>query len=932
MSSHAISADHRRVARPILALGLAVGVVLLSAVACSSAARAANALGIKHFSAKSLGVSGSVVDPRAGGHPVEYVNSFEFDTVPDPRQATEVPSGALRTSSFALPPGLLGDPLAFPRCPQEDLSLPNTASCPTDTQVGIAEVEFADTFGRSNYFSPISNMVPPPGEPGQLAFVVVGAIAHVDLNVDSDGDYGIVATVKNANGAAPIYGVTVKLWGVPAEPSHDALRFLPKSPNQLVPGGIPSTLPRKPFMRNPTSCPGTPLSTLMEADSWEQPGEFVEAEAEAAPSTGCASVPFAPGVRVAPASGRAGDPSGFGIDLTLPQSEDPDGLATSDLKKVVMTLPEGVAIDSSSAEGLGSCSDAQFDKPKGSELDQCPGNSKIGTVEVESPLLANPLEGSVFLGTPLAQSPQAAADGRMYRLFIEAEGSGVRIKLAGSVVPDPNTGQLVATFDENPQLPFEKFHLQLNGGPRSPLATPKSCGTYTTRAQLYPWARPTEPVTATSSFTISEDCGNVDQFTPTFEAGTTSPSAGQPSPFTLRVTQPSGQQNLARIEATLPEGVLAKLAGVQLCGDAEAASGNCPGGSQVGTTTVGAGLGTSPIYVPQPGKAPTAVYLAGPYKGAPYSLVVKVPAQAGPFDLGTVAVRNGLYVDPTTTQVTAKSDPLPQILDGVPVTYRDVRVEINRPDFTINPTDCEPMQVTSVLTSIEGKTATPSNRFQVAGCENLGFKPSLALQLKGQTKRTGHPGLKAVLTYPSKGAYANIARAQVNLPHSEFLEQGNLNRTCTKPVLLEGKCPKSTIYGKVKAWTPLLERPLQGNLYLVGGYGYKLPALVADLNGQIRVLLVSKVDSGPNKGIRTTFEAVPDAPVSRFVLEMKGGKKYGLLVNSEDVCKKPQKVKAAFTAQNGKPYAIEQKLGTSCGKGKKSKGGKKPKGGTKSHK
>jgi hypothetical protein len=881
---------------------------------------------------EELAVENSKVDgtpsTQAGAHPSILATKLEFNTVLDSRVGIQVPAGGIRDTTVELPSGMLGNPNAIPKCPQVRLDT-ISAGCPTNTQIGIARLEISFVGGRQEYLSPVYNMVPPPGEPAQFGFTVVAANAHIDFSVRNDSDYGVTATLNNANAAVPIYAANIELFGVPGDPSNGPSLFLPAfnrpGSNPGEPANNPpleSENPELPFLRNPTSCPG-PLNAAVGIESWEEPGAVTRGVAPMPATTGCAAVPFAPRVAVNPASREAGDSTGFGIDLKLPQSEDPDGLATSDLKKVVMTLPKGVAVNSSSADGLGSCSDAQFDKPKGSEIDHCPLSSKIGSVEVETPLLANPLEGSVFLGTPLAQSPQAAADGRMYRLFIEAEGSGVRVKLAGSVVPDPNTGQLVATFDDNPQLPFEKFHLQLNGGPRSPLATPKSCGTYTTQAQMYPWARPTEPVTVNSSFTIDEGCGNAGQFTPNLEAGTTAPNAGQPSPFTLRVTQPSGQSNLSTIQATLPQGVLAKLAGVQLCGDAEAASGNCPGGSQVGTTVVGAGLGSSPIYVPQPGRAPTAVYLAGPYKGAPYSLVVKVPAEAGPFNLGTVSVRNALFVDPTTTQVTAKSDPLPQILDGVPITYRDVRVDVNRNDFTVNPTSCEPMQVTSLLTSIEGKTATPSNRFQVEGCGGLGFKPSLKVQLKGSTKRTGLPGLKAVLTYPSKGAYANIARAQVNLPHSEFLEQGNLNKTCTKPVLLEGKCPKSTIYGKVKAWTPLLDQPLQGNLYLVGGYGYKLPALVAELNGQIRVLLVSKVDSGPNKGIRTTFEAVPDAPVSRFVLEMKGGKKYGLLVNSENVCKKPQKVKAAFTAQNGKPYAIEQKIGADCGKKHK---GQKPKG------
>jgi hypothetical protein len=374
------------------------------------------------------------------------------------------------------------------------------------------------------------------------------------------------------------------------------------------------------------------------------------------------------------------------------------------------------------------------------------------------------------------------------------------------------------------------------------------------------------------------------------------------------------------LEATLPEGLLAKLAGVPLCGDAQATTGDCPASSQVGTTIVGAGAGSNPIYVPEPGKAPTGVYLAGPYKGGPYSLVVKVPAQAGPFDLGTVAVRNALYVDPVTTKVTAKSDPLPQILQGIPISYRDIRVELNRPEFTLNPTSCEPMRIDSTVRSASGQSASPSSRFQAASCESLAFKPKLALALKGQTRRAGHPALKATLTYPSKGAFANIQRAQVGLPHSLFLDQGNLNNVCKQADLKAGTCPASSIYGKAKAWSPLLDKPLEGPVYLGVGYGHKLPDLVADLNGQIRILLNGKVDTTKHQGLRNTFEAVPDAPVSKFTLELKGGKKYGLIENSENLCRKAQKASVQFGAQNGKSLHLDPAIGRGCG-------GKKPKSG-----
>jgi hypothetical protein len=402
------------------------------------------------------------------------------------------------------------------------------------------------------------------------------------------------------------------------------------------------------------------------------------------------------------------------------------------------------------------------------------------------------------------------------------------------------------------------------------------------------------------------------------------------SPFVFNLKREGGQQQLQSIDTTLPKGLLGRLAGVTECsnsdiataaardqagqGAAEVSNPSCPASSQVGTVTVGTGSGT-PTYVQ--GK----VYLAGPYKGAPLSLAIITPAIAGPFDLGNVVVRTALYVEPFSTQIHAVSDPIPSILAGIPLDVRSIALNLDRAEFTRNPTSCDPTEVLASATSLLGQIAPLSSRFQVGGCRGLEFKPTLKLSLKGSTKHTGHPGLKAVLTYPKSGSYANIARAQVNLPHSVFLEQNNLNKTCTRPILLEGKCPKTTIYGKAKAWSPLLDKPLQGNVYLVGGFGYKLPALVAELDGQIRVLLKGKVDSGPNKGIRNTFEAVPDAPVSRFVLELKGGPKYSLLVNSENLCAKPQKAIARFTAQNGAVLQTKPAISRSCGKG--SKGGAK---------
>jgi hypothetical protein len=643
-----------------------------------------------------------------------------------------------------------------------------------------------------------------------------------------------------------------------------------------------------------------------------------------------------------PASQAAASPSAFTAELTIPQEglTEPSALAAPELKKAVVTLPKGVNVNPSSANGLAACTEAQmglattegaapnpirFDKSEPT----CPDASKLGTVEAKSPLLEETLGGTIYLG---AQEENPFHSLLALYLVIDSPRNGILVKLPGEVKSDPTTGQLTATFDNNPQLPVEDLKLNFRGGgPHSPLATPAVCSTYTTHGELTPWSAPESgpPAQTTDSFPISSGpnggaCATSEgglPFSPSFEAGTTSTQAGAYAPLVIKLDRRDGEQELTHLEFTLPPGLTGKLAGIPYCSDAaiataggktgkaEQASPSCPAASELGTVDTSAGVGSEPIHVGG------HVYLAGPYEGAPLSSVVITPAVAGPFDLGNVVVRAPLFVNPETAQITARSDEIPHILKGIPLQLRSVELKIIRQGFTLNPTSCDPMTVTSSLSGLNGASASPQSRFQVGNCRALSFKPNLKVQLKGATKRVGHPALKAVLT--AKPGEANIGRAQVNLPHGEFLDQGNLNRACTKPVLLAGNCPKSTIYGKAKAWTPLLDKPLEGYVYLVGGYGYKLPALVADLNGQIRVTLVGKVDSGKNKGIRNTFELVPDAPVSRFVLEMKGGKKYGLLENSENLCKAKKAKRRAivrFTGQNGKVRQFKPVVANQCKK------------------
>lgn len=835
---------------------------------------------------------------QAGAH-ADFVTSFVLTT-----DGTGAPDAETRDVQITLPPGLIGDPAAFPKCTAVELGPnPPASECPIDAQVGVAELEIHNP--STTVHEPIYNMPTPGGNVvARLGFFAALFPEVINVRVHPEDDYRLTATVEGAAAAAGLVRATTTIWGVPALPRHDAERVTPAEAEQgeLPPGGgRSSTLPPVPFLSNPTRC-GVPLEVGISAVSYQRP-EMVSAKTLTLPAlSGCGSVAFQPSFDATPTSREAAAPTGLEVDLGLSQDPSAEGLSTSQLRDAAVTFPEGLTLAPGVAASLGSC-DAREAGYQAAGPSTCPNAAKIGTAEIDVPVLERPLQAGIYQRTP--------EPGHLFRIWLIADDLGVHVALPGEVEVNKTTGQIVATFSETPQVPLRTVKLHIFGGSHGPFANPSACGSYSTHYEFTPWSG-APIVSGDTPMKIDQNCAT-GGFSPALEAGTENPSAGVFSPFILRIAQQTGEQNLAGFEMTLPEGVLAKLKGVELCPEQDAAGASCPPGSQVGSAQVAVGPGPSPLLLPQPGRGAISVYLAGPYKSAPYSLIVRAPAQAGPFDLGTVVVRQALYINPQTTQVTVKSDPLPQILEGVPISYRSVYATIDRPEFTVNPTNCEAAAVNGTLVSSTGARADASDRFQVGSCAGLGFKPKLKISLKGSTRRAGHPALKAVLTYPKAGAYANIARAQVNLPHSEFIDQANLDKTCTKPVLLAGNCPASTMYGKVKAWTPLLEKPLEGPVYLVGGFGYKLPALVAELNGQIRVLLVGKVDSGPNQGIRNTFEAVPDAPVSRFVLEMEGGPKYSLLENSENLCAKPQRAIARLTAQNGMVEQTKPLIANQCG-------------------
>jgi len=825
----------------------------------------------------------------AGSHPdftteIALHHFFNESGFPDAKARTE-------EVAVAIPPGLLGNPNVTPRCKTVEFVALN---CPIDAQVGTATV--LSTLRPEYFTEPVYNLAPPHPEVEVARFGFTGVLfpIFIDVKIRTAGNYGATATVYGSSGYVSLLSAETTLWGSPADPSHDEERLTAieafactDSPCKSPPR--PSGLSPSAFMTNPSACQA--MEVDFTARSYQLPGQTFTASAPLAPITDCTGLPFAPSFEAEPTNHTAGAPTGLKTKLVLPQHLMADERATATMREARVTLPEGMQVAAGAANWIGTCSDSQVGYHE--EVDTaCPDNSKLGTATITSPALSTPIEGTIY-----QRSPQP---GHQLGLWLTADALGMHIKLPGSLEPDKTTGRLTAVFTDLPQVPVEEIDLNVWGGPRAPLQNPDHCGTFTTDFSFSPHSN--DPAaTGQSQMQINEGCNQ--GFDPTLHAGVTEPVAAKYSPFVFDLTRPDGNQALRGFELKLPDGELAKLKSVPLCSDADAAAANCPQGSRIGSLQATTGPGPDPFTLPQPGKPQPQIYLSGPYKGSPFSIVTEVPAQAGPFDLGTLAVRSGLDVEPETGRAVVKADPLPQFFEGVGIAYRNLHAVVDRPEFSLNPTDCREMAVNSDVTSTQGTVAHPQARFQVDGCKALKFKSKLSLKLRGGTKRADYPALTAVLK--ARKGDANIAFASVALPHSEFLAQEHIGTICTRKQFAADKCPKKSVYGKAKAITPLLDKPLSGPVYLRSS-DHPLPDLVAKLDGQLEIDLVGRIDS-KNGGIRTTFESVPDAPVRKFVLQMRGGKK-GLLTNSTDICRGSHRATVAMKAQNGRAAQLRPLL------------------------
>ena len=872
---------------------------------------------------------GGAPDTQAGSHPFQFTTTFALN-----QNAEAQPAALAKDLKFNLPAGLIGNPVPFEQCSlQKFLTLveAKASECRPGSVVGVAMTTFNEP-GNTGLFTdtaPIYNVEPSVGEPARFAFYAGPSVpVYLDASVRTGQDYGITVSVSNISQVAGFYKSEATFWGVPGEAAHDAQRGFGCLAAARGEGSACSPLGETgppPFMTLPTSC-DSPLVSTVQADSWEEPSNVLTAGvSEPLPQLdGCNKLPFSPQIAVT-ADGTAGStPTGLTVDEHVPQESllVAKGLAEANVKGLSVTLPEGVVINPAGADGLQACSLGEIGLTNG-EVVSCPDASKVGTVRVKIPILPEAVEGSAYLAEQ-NQNPFGSLVA-MY-LFAENKKEGIRIKATGEVTENPVTGQLTAHFEHDklfesdpinwqylPQAPFEDVELHFFGGDRAPLATPALCGAHTTTGTFTPWSASPEneaaaTVSSSSTFNITtgpngSPCHNPLPFAPSLTAGTTSIQAGGFSPFTMTMSREDGNQNLRAISLHMPPGLSGLLSSVKLCGEAQANAGTCGPESEIGETTVSVGLGGDPFSV-KGGK----VFITEKYGGAPYGLSIVNPAKAGPFDLGIVVVRAKIEVDPITAALTITSDntgpyKIPTILDGIPLQIKHVNVTINRPGFTFNPTNCNPMSITGSLSSTEGATAALSVPLQVTNCAVLHFKPAFSVSTSGKTSRANGASLHVKLVYPKApfGSQANIRSVKVNLPKQLPSRLTTLQKACPDSTFNANPaaCPPESRIGEAKATTPLLPVPLAGPVYFVSHGGAKFPELVIVLSGYgTTVQLHAETFISPAGITSSTFRTVPDVPVGTFELTLPQGKFSALAANG-NLCKSKLAMPTAFTAQNG---------------------------------
>jgi hypothetical protein len=897
--------------------GVLVGLLMACGSLTASAARADFGLAPGSLSFSATNNDGTV-DTLAGSHPFALTIHFDMKT-----EGSVTEGGQLRDVLASLPAGLFANPHAVPSCSRQDFE---DYRCDPNTQVGVLHATLA---GVGEIFGPLYNLTPGPGDVAQLGFSNVGFVVfeHASLQSEQGAGPGELYGVNVTTPHLPIEAtsVTETIWGAPADPAHNYERYCVGAPANEP--GCPTVAPVVPYLTLPATCQAAPAFSL-NVDSVPNPGVFVgetthilDGGGNPVTLNGCETVPFAPSIETATTSTMTDTGSGLVFQLKLPNQGllNPTGTVETEPKKTEVTLPKGVTVNPSAANGQGVCTPAQYKAAtvESGPGEGCPESSKVGTLVAKTPLLEEAIEGSVYLAAPYDNPFNS-----LLALYIVARAPerGVLIKQAGEVHADPSTGQLTTTFDGLPPLPYSSFEFDLREGPRAPLITPQTCGTYTTQAKLYPFSDSSVPTERAANFTIGSGANgapcasNEAQLpnNPSLQAGTLASVAGAFSPLVFKVSREDGTQHLGAITASLPEGLLGRLAGVPYCSEAQIAaatarsgegqgaieqsSPSCPQASQVGVVNITAGAGTQPYGVQ--GKA----YLAGPYKDAPLSLAIVTPAIAGPFDLGTVVVRIALYIDQNTAQIRAVSDPIPTILDGIPLDVRSVSLNMNRAGFTFNPTSCEPMTINGEETSTLNQTIGLSNRFQVGGCQGLPFKPAMTISTQGKTSKAN--GASLTVKVSQQPGEANIHKVDLTLPAALPARLTTLQQACTEAQFAANPagCPPGSFIGTAKAITPILSVPLTGPAILVSHGGAAFPDVVFLLQANergsdIRIDLDGKTDI--KKGITySRFETVPDAPITSFETSLPQGP-HSVLSANGNLCASKLAIPTEMAGQNG---------------------------------
>ena len=948
--------------------------------------QASTTFGIERYELAAENQGGSP-DTQAGSHPYQLATVLglnqTFEENPGTKQRETSAPALLRDLQVTLPPGLVGDANAeaIPQCSDLDFSTiePNAPvnRCPANTAVGVAVVSINEpvNFHQAHRTVPVFSLVPAPGEPARFGFEVVKVTVILDTSVLTGGDYSVVASVKNASQAAQVLGSQLTLWGEPGNESHDLSRGWHCLVNGENEGGLanhshtgctPASRLTKAFLSLPTSC-SAPLRSSVLADSWNEPGareadgsaipdnntRWKEATSSSPPLEGCDKLPFEPSISVEPQTHAANSPSGLTVDVHEPQASTLElgGLSAAAFKESVVTLPQGVLLSPSAANGLEACSRDLVGSTGSTGIGEvepgvsaptftrhlpdplhpgenfCPNGSKVGVVHIKTPDLPNEIEGGVYLA-----QQNANPFGSLFAMYIVAQDpvSKVLVKLAGEVSLDPNTGQITTSFKNTPQLPFEDLKLELFGGPGASITTPATCGNYTTNATFVPWsggsAQARSATFSIDSGAEGSGCSNPLPLSPGFKAGTSSPQAGAYTPFELTLTHRDSDQAPNSLSMTLPPGLAAMLSSVNLCPEPQASQGSCGPDSLIGHATAVAGLGGSPFT-----ETGGQVFITGPYKGAPFGLTVVIPTKAGPFDFGNVVTRSTLTIDPTTAAVTINSD-LPTFVNtvnyhtGVPVQLKQIHVVVDRPSFQFNPTNCNPMKITGTLSGTQGAKAPVSSSFQVANCTSLPFKPNLTATAGGQASKANGAALFVKVTAAGLGQ-ANIAKVNLQLPKELPSRLTTIQKACLDSVFSvnPAACAEGSLIGKATIHTPVLKSPLSGPAYLVSHGNAAFPDVEFVLQGEgITLILDGKTDI--KKGITySRFESTPDAPFTTFETELPTGPHSALTANVAEsqhysLCASKLLMPTEITGQNGALIKQTTKIGlTGCVKSSKIK-------------